>query len=716
MTAVFFLCAVNPIEAGDCFLRVSKATFFSALLCAVSQSEENVSHFLPIVRLETKIKGIQTFVKMMIGPKSGPTKREVVSEKAPKNISVFLRIRPPVQREILAKHTFDNLQVDPQDPTKVTVQKKTDRSSVAKTYTFNKVWAQNASQKQVYEDFARGAVDAAFEGQHGVLFVYGQTGSGKTFTISNDDASNLGVLQQAMYEVWGRVMQDSKSEYRCSVSYVQLYNEILTDLLDPAKQRVRLQSADGGAVTMVSETSGLGVEKTVTNYAETMELFLQGVERKEMASTEMNTTSSRSHTIFTFYIHKSTKIRAVAARSDIAPPLDENAPSIALEGRLVLCDLAGSERIAKTHAQGEQIIQAGFINTSLLVLGKVVAALIDKKAQHAPFRESKLTRLLQYSLYGNGNTSIVINVSPSDDNTDETVSAILFGQRAIQIKQEAKRHEVLDYKAMFLQLQADLAKKEDDTLTAGLDEQRRDFEDQVTRLKEELRVAEQQNEILRRENEELRTAMSSPPGKGAKEASPPRPSSSIDEKLINELKSMIKTRDAKVEATNSERLQLGKLFAHEQLKCFKLAQQLQALAVRYQNDMNQLSKRIDELNTELAKARGTDFLTVGGGLSSEDTSATPRTSFSTSSSVSFNHPRTHSDPNSAMSPTAISSPSTSEALGGERMHEAFEVINSLRQEKTDLIVYQRLAEKAIRLLHAEKEALRAKVAQLSTSH
>ncbi|CUG88828.1 kinesin, putative [Bodo saltans] len=643
---------------------------------------------------------------MLAAAASKPPQRNThVSEKAPKNISVFLRVRPPIAREITGKHTCDNLQTDPNDPTKITLQKKADKSAVAKTFSFNRVWEKNTPQKQVYEDFARGAVDAAFEGLHGVLFVYGQTGSGKTFTISNEDKDNLGVLQQSMLETWGRIAKDKDSEYSCSVSYVQLYNEILTDLLDPSKGRVRLQTgAEGrGDVVMVSEVTGLGIERTVTDYLQTMDLFRQGMERKEMQSTDMNTTSSRSHTIFSFHIHKATKIRAVTASSG-----DGLLPAVvALEGRLVLCDLAGSERISKTHAQGELLTQASFINGSLLVLGKVVAALIDKKAQHAPFRESKLTRLLQYSLQGNGNTNIVVNVSPSDDNTDETLSAIQFGQRAMQIKQEAKRHEVLDYKALYLQLQADLETKQDDALSSNLEEQRRDFEEKVGRLKEELRIAEQQNEILKRENEELRANVSSSPagaagGSKQKDPSPPRPSSGTESKytkVIDDLRAMVKDRDRKLEETNAERLQLGRIVADEQLKALKLGKQLGALMMRYQKDMEVMTNKVDDLNAEVVKVRGTDYLTIGGGSAAMDAAQSP--------SSANHHGRTFSDHTSALSSPSMSdsSPAASggAAFSADALHRNFEALSALRQENADLSVYQRLAEKAIKFLHTEKE-------------
>lgn len=650
----------------------------------------------------------------------GGQKAVSTAGKAPKNISVFLRVRPLMGREINGNHTTANLELDPNDRTRLTICKKADKSSTAKSYNFNAVWGPNTPQRQVYEDCARGAVDAAFEGQHGVLFVYGQTGSGKTFTISNEAPDNLGVLQQSMMEAWKRIHSDTGSDYSCSVSYVQLYNEILTDLLDPQKPRVQIQTGPKNDAILVTESTGLGVAKAVSNYNETMTFFRQGLERKEMQSTDMNSTSSRSHTIFTFYINRSSKLGAVTARETT----DGFVPNISLEGRVVLCDLAGSERVSKTNAQGKTLDEATHINTSLLVLGKVVAALIDKKSQHAPFRESKLTRLLQYSLLGNGNTSIVINVSPSDDNTEETHSAIQFGQRAIQIKQEAKRHEVIDYKALYMQQQADFDAKHDAILQSTLNEAKEAYEDQIAKLRENLKFAEDENAMLRKEIEDLKSqdegatpaSSSSEGGKkaggsekgatgGASPASPPGRARSMTMgrttdtshyvNMIEELRQKMRSRDEKYEELHEQRLQLGKLLSEEQLKTFRLAQQLQAVTIRYNRDWETWSQKLDEVNAELAKSRGTDFLTVsaGGGFGSSDSSA------------------------------PLTSPRTSQRHRGQGVGETEELvdklqdtISSLRQEKRDLIVYQQLAEKAIRMLHAQGLVLQEQLEKATRGH
>jgi hypothetical protein len=610
------------------------------------------------------------------------SRAQTSSKTAPKNISVYCRVRPPVPQE--KGHTFENITYDPRDNRAIMVNRKSGTKMIEKRYMFNRVFQPNVTQKDVYETFAKGAVDAAFDGQHGVLFVYGQTGSGKTFTISNDDPKNEGVLQQSMKEIWSRIAADTDNDYNCSVSYVQLYNEILTDLLDDQKGRVRIQigSEGRGDVVMVSDATGLPIERPVKDYKSTLNAFKTGMARKEMASTSMNNTSSRSHTVFTLNINKSRKTKAVevGAGGDSA---------VALEGRLVLCDLAGSERVSKTHAEGKTLDEATHINRSLLTLGKVVAALTEN-AQHAPFRESKLTRILQYSLMGNGNTSLVVNISPSDDNIEESLSAIQFGQRASQIKQDAKRHEVLDYKALYLQLMADLDNKNDKTLEDALEEERGVYEDRISSLNDQIKLLTDENTMLRNENGQLRavvpadklkqiiqtpasSAAAGGAASGATAAAGAANGGGGDWAEANrELREMIALRDAKLRTISDERVRLALLLSEEQRKCFKLAQKMQAFGLKYKMERSQLTRRQDELAAELAASKGTDYLSATSNF------------------------------DSTMSPSSPRPPREGEEIND--LEKAQAQIRAFRAERQELIVYQAKAASAIRMLVKERDA------------
>ncbi|KPI83744.1 putative kinesin [Leptomonas seymouri] len=605
------------------------------------------------------------------------SRAQASSKTAPKNISVYCRVRPPVPQE--KGHTFENITYDPCDNRAVIVNRKSGTKMIEKRYMFNRIFQPNVTQKEVYDTFAKGAVEAAFDGQHGVLFVYGQTGSGKTFTISNEDPNNEGVLQQAMKDIWGKIAADKNNDYSCSVSYVQLYNEILTDLLDEQKGRVRIQIGPEGRgdVVMVADSTGLPIECQVIDYQSTMNAFKTGMSRKEIASTSMNNTSSRSHTVFTLNINKSKKTGAVevGASGDAA---------VALEGRLVLCDLAGSERVSKTHAEGKTLDEATHINRSLLTLGKVVAALTEN-AQHAPFRESKLTRILQYSLMGNGNTSLVVNISPSDNNIEESLSAILFGQRASQIKQDAKRHEVLDYKALYLQLMADLDNKNDKTLEDALEEERGVYEDRISALNDQIKMLAEENTMLRKENGELRAVVPADklkqivqtPASMATGGAMGGAADSIAgdgggwAAANQHLREIIVLRDAKLRTISDERVRLALLLSEEQRKCFKLAQKMQAFGLKYKMEHMQLMRRQNELAAELAASKGTDYLSATGNFDAA-TSLSPR-------------------------PTR----------DGEEVNDlekAQAQIRAFRAERQDLILYQAKAASAIRMLVKERDA------------
>ncbi|KAF8286145.1 kinesin [Trypanosoma cruzi cruzi] len=613
-------------------------------------------------------------------------KGQAGTRTAPKNISVFLRVRPTIARE--SKASCNNLKFDPTDPQRVTVTRKSGSRPISKSFVFNKVFTPTTGQTEVYEDFARGAVDAAFDGQHGVLFVYGQTGSGKTYTMSNDDPKNLGMMQQGLHDVWNRIRNDTEHDYSCSVSYVQLYNEILTDLLDAQKGRVRIQLGPEGCgdVVLVSDSSGMPIEKKVQNYEETMELFCVGMGRKEMTSTMMNEVSSRSHTIFSFNIIRSEKTRTVVVKEGEL----SDAPTMALEGRLVICDLAGSERVSKSHAEGKTLDEATHINGSLLVLGKVVAALTDKSSQHVPFRESKLTRILQYSLLGNGNTSIVVNCSPSDESTEETLSAIMFGQRAIQIKQDARRHEVLDYKALYLQLMAELDSKNDGTLADALKEERRVYEDRVSALEDRVRILTTENDLLRQEITELQRGGDGTATDGAAAAGWQAVSKQMRDKLAE--------RDAEIKVITEERFKLAILLAEEKRTAFRLAEKLRATMMRYQMDSKQWTQQQEMLAIELAQLKGTDYISLTGGIKECGSSGGSTNQSAFTDSVS-------------MPPQSSLSTGQDDSYMQEQLEKAYNRIRELNQERLERIVYQSKAEKAIRVLYAEKTALEKQLLQ-----
>jgi hypothetical protein len=583
-------------------------------------------------------------------------------KKGQDSVRVLLRVRPVMGREIELKHTTKNITYD-DDDTKV-INVSSAKHKCVKNFNFHRVLRPDSSQELAYNEFAKDAVNHALDGFHGVLFVYGQTGSGKTFTMSNEEPGQLGMLQRSLQDVWSRIEQDQTYDYDIAVSYVQLYNEQLTDLLgDNGLEKVRLAGiADRrNDVKIINEGSGQGVEREVTSYEDTMGLFRRGADRKQMSSTAMNDTSSRSHTVFSMYIRKQSKTEK-SVSGDMK----------ALEGRLVICDLAGSERIKKTNAAGTQVTEANSINLSLLVLGRVVAALTDKShSQHAPFRESQLTRLLQFSLSGWGKTSIMVNVSPSDDNTEETISAIDFGQRAIRIKQQAERRAVIDYKALYLDLQKQLDERRDQAVEAAMAEIGEGHTEHVRQLEERVGLLEKENAILR-------SGKAIPAGSAAGKHADPAGDGSVGD-IVVVMKACIAEREARLSAMTG-------LLSTEKRSRLEREGQLFAVGRKYA-DLKIMSNEfvasqasvMDGLRIELAASKGVDYLGVDGG--GVDMNA-----------LEVRHARLGSASGAPASPTGG---------GGLELEAHMAQLEGVKEALRGQIIYNHKACSAIRMLHGD---------------
>ncbi|KAJ9461902.1 Kinesin heavy chain [Diplonema papillatum] len=408
-----------------------------------------------------------------------PAKREA------RTIQVFLRIRPPNDSEKKGGYNTDVIHVDG-DNTGVKL------GSNPNTYQFSRIFGGNSRQEDVFEAVAKNAVEDAFEGYHGLLFVYGQTGTGKTFTISNKKAGDEGMLQRCVGLVFQKIQDDPSGDYEVHCTFVQIYQEVIEDLLETSKAD---KNSKGLAIRDDPEVEGgvyLHPIKTVAAYgggtttpekgaANVLREFERGDSSRAVASTNMNATSSRSHTVFTIYISRRNKMTEADYGSESTKE--------EFKGRLILVDLAGCERQKKTGASGDILNQANAINSSLLVLGKCIKALTDPR-QFVPYRESKLTRLLQYSLAGRGKTTIIVTCGPSEHNLDETRSAIEFGQRAMTIKQEAKKHVEIDYKALALKLQAQLDERGDNAAQGAVDNLRAECEAEVQKKVERIQFLE----------------------------------------------------------------------------------------------------------------------------------------------------------------------------------------------------------------------------------
>jgi hypothetical protein len=505
---------------------------------------------------------------------------------------------------------------------------------------------------------------------------------------------------------------------------VQLYNEILTDLLeDPreANNHVKLVGVSdvNSDLLLVSERTGEKIGTRVRNADEALELYRVGSARKEVSKTKMNDTSSRSHCIFTMEISRRPRTLvgggagAAAATSegdDGAPTAGAAAASAprALEGKLILCDLAGSERVGKTGAKDRQLQEAAHINGSLLVLGKVVAALTDKSSQHVPFRESKLTRMLQYSLSGYGKTSLVVNVSPSDYNTDETVSAIMFGQRAIQIKESAKQHVILDYKALYLQLQGQIDTQLESAVESAVRDVRREHDLEVRDLRARIRELEQERDLLRR-------AGGGGSGNGGDGTAPAQaPTSAATGETAALMRGMDELRaahEATLQGLMAERDELREQCADAKARIGVVEGNLFAVARKFEAFRTVAAARqqawlakMNELGAEIAAGKQSDFLAFDS-LDEALSAGSASGSAAGSAAVS---PR-----NAGAAGPARATASGGGGGGGgadeAELERAYLVIQALQQERQQLIIYQHKAKQAIRMLFAETQQLAARL-------
>eukprot|EP01065_Artemidia_motanka_P038293 TRINITY_DN4714_c2_g1_i1.p1 TRINITY_DN4714_c2_g1~~TRINITY_DN4714_c2_g1_i1.p1 ORF type:complete len:907 (+),score=424.30 TRINITY_DN4714_c2_g1_i1:69-2723(+) len=319
------------------------------------------------------------------------------------------------------------------------------------TFNFDHIFQPNCTQKAVYDQVGVSVVADVFKGYNGTIFVYGQTGSGKSHTMMGpssdelrgycDDDKLKGIIPRVVDQIFVNVERaDQHVEFTIKVSYVEIYMEKVRDLFTPEKNNLQLhEDFKGGRGVFIADVT----EEYVASPAEIFALMRQGASNRAVASTRMNADSSRSHSIFQINITQKHSVK-----------LDT------VTGKLFLVDLAGSEKVGKTKAEGQQLEEAKLINKSLSCLGLVINALTDRRSQHIPYRDSKLTRLLQDSLGGNARTSLIICCSVSEYNQAETLSTLRFGQRAKSIKNKAKVNRELsiaEYKLLVARLERNIA-------------------------------------------------------------------------------------------------------------------------------------------------------------------------------------------------------------------------------------------------------------------
>nr|KAF6382349.1 kinesin family member 17 [Pipistrellus kuhlii] len=294
-----------------------------------------------------------------------------------------------------------------------------------KQFTFDGAFFMDHFTEQIYNEIAYPLVEGVTEGYNGTIFAYGQTGSGKSFTMQGlpNPPTQRGIIPRAFEHVFESVQCAENTKFLVRASYLEIYNEDVRDLLGAdTKQKLELKEHPEKGVYV----RGLSMH-TVHSVAQCERIMERGWKNRSVGYTLMNKDSSRSHSIFTISI----EIYAV----------DERGKDHLRAGKLNLVDLAGSERQSKTGATGERLKEATKINLSLSALGNVISALVDGRCKHIPYRDSKLTRLLQDSLGGNTKTLMVACLSPADNNYDETLSTLRYANRAKNIKNKPHINE-----------------------------------------------------------------------------------------------------------------------------------------------------------------------------------------------------------------------------------------------------------------------------------
>ncbi|KAI4736172.1 kinesin-domain-containing protein [Aureobasidium sp. EXF-12298] len=338
---------------------------------------------------------------------------------ASNSIKVVARFRPQNKVELASGGTPI---VQFESPDTCNVQS---RDGGGGAFTFDRVFDMACRQSDVFDFSIRPTVDDILNGYNGTVFAYGQTGAGKSYTMMGSDIGSndhKGVIPRITEQIFASIMaSESNIEYTVRVSYMEIYMERIRDLLVPQNDNLPIHEEKNRGVYV----KGL-MEVYVSSVDEVYQILERGGMSRAVAATNMNQESSRSHSIFVITVGQK-NVETGSVKS----------------GQLFLVDLAGSEKVGKTGASGQTLEEAKKINKSLSALGMVINALTDGKSSHVPYRDSKLTRILQESLGGNSRTTLIINCSPSSYNDSETVSTLRFGMRAKSIKNKAKVNQEL---------------------------------------------------------------------------------------------------------------------------------------------------------------------------------------------------------------------------------------------------------------------------------
>ncbi|XP_035253702.1 kinesin-like protein KIF19 isoform X2 [Anguilla anguilla] len=349
------------------------------------------------------------------------------SDPGPSCCEVALRIRPLSEAEreeaaTIVAHRVDEQMVVLMDPGEDPDDILRAHRSREKTYMFDVAFDCSASQEEVYRATTKGLIEGLISGYNATVFAYGPTGCGKTYTMLGTDR-DPGIYVQTLNDLFRAIEETSDDmQYSVSMSYLEIYNEMIRDLLNPASGFLDLREDFKGEIQVAGIT-----EVSTINAREIMELLMKGNKQRTQEPTAANQTSSRSHAVLQVAVRQQSRCRDVLQEVRFA--------------RLFMIDLAGSERASQTQNRGQRLKEGAHINRSLLALGNCINALSEKNGnKYVNYRDSKLTRLLKDSLGGNSRTVMIAHISPASLAFEESRNTLTYADRAKSIRTRVKKN------------------------------------------------------------------------------------------------------------------------------------------------------------------------------------------------------------------------------------------------------------------------------------
>lgn len=377
------------------------------------------------------------------------------------NVQVLLRCRPlsdEEQRSNVPKVVSCN-----ENKREVTVMHTIANKQVEKVFNFDKVFGPKSQQRSIYDQAIAPIVNEVLDGFNCTVFAYGQTGTGKTYTMEGgmrnkggDLTAEAGVIPRAVRQIFD-ILEEQNADYSMKVTFLELYNEEITDLLSPEDSSTRpIEERVKKPVALMEDGKGSVLlrgleEESVYSVNEIYTLLERGASKRRTSETLLNKRSSRSHSVFTITVYVKETIIG-----------DEELIKC---GKLNLVDLAGSENILRSGAREGRAREAGEINKSLLTLGRVINALVEHSA-HVPYRDSKLTRILRDSLGGKTKTCIIATISPSAYCLEETLSTLDYASRAKNIKNKPEANQKVSKAVLLKDLYLEIERMKEDVRAA----------------------------------------------------------------------------------------------------------------------------------------------------------------------------------------------------------------------------------------------------------